>query len=314
VTTPARLPPLEALRVFEAAARRGSFKDAADELCVTPSAVSRQIRALEEAVGCKLFRRLARAVVLTAAGTRYHAAVADALGRLERATGALRSARTARPLRLSVLSSFASQWLVPRMPRFEATHPGVDVEMEATTAYADFSRDEVDLGIRFGTGPWPGLHADRLMAIDFFPVASPALVRGDPPLRTPRDLARHTWLEETHVPDAWRGWLRAAGLADVTPLRTLRYDSAQLLTDAAVAGQGVALLSDLLVEHALADGRLVRPFDVVARSPLTYHLVGRPDELEEPRIRAFRTWLLREAATWARSRPAAPARVRRTQR
>jgi len=299
--------------VFEAAARRGSFRDAADELCVTPSAVSRQVRALEDAVGRKLFRRLTRAVVLTPAGARYHADVADALARIRRATAALRAGRAARSLRLSVLSSFASNWLVPRMPRFEAEHPGVDVEMEATTVYADFDRDDVDLAIRFGTGPWPGLHADRLMDLAFFPVANPALVRGDPPLRRPRDLARHTWLEEVHVPDAWRGWLVAAGIPDVRPVRTLRYDSAQLLTDAAVAGQGVALLTDVLVERALADGRLVRPFEVAARSKLTYHLVGRPDDVDEPRVRAFRTWLVREAAAWARDGAAPPARVRSAQ-
>jgi LysR family glycine cleavage system transcriptional activator len=309
-----QLPPLEALRVFEAAARRGSFKDAADELCVTPSAVSRQVRALEEAVGCRLFRRLARAVVLTPAGARYHVEVTDALGRLDRATATLRAAQAGRPLHLSVLPSFAGNWLVPRMPRFEAMHPGIDVEMEATTAYADFTRDGVDLAIRFGTGPWPGLHADRLLEIRFFPVASPALAGGDPPLRRLRDLARHTWLEATHVPDAWASWLRAARISDVTPLRTLRYDSAQLLIDAAVAGQGVALLSDLLVEHALADGRLVRPFDVVVKSKLTYHLVGRPDDVEEPRIRAFRAWIRTEAARWSRERSSAAARVRRAQR
>jgi LysR family glycine cleavage system transcriptional activator len=271
--------------------------------------VSRQIQALEEELGAPLFERRVRGIVLTPAGARFHAEVGEALGRLDRASASLRGADARRPLRLSVLQSFAGNWLVPRIPRFEAAYPGIDVQMEATTAYADFARDPVDLAIRFGRGPWPGLHSEKLVEIRIFPVASPTLVQGDPPLACPRDLARHTWLEETHVPEAWSLWLRAAGVAGLGPARTLRYDNAQLLIDAAAAGQGVALLSDVLVERALAEGRLVRPFPVSVESPSTYHLVGRPEQIDEPRIRAFRSWARAEAEAWQRARRAG-ARVR----
>jgi LysR family transcriptional regulator, glycine cleavage system transcriptional activator len=292
------LPSLPALRVFEAAGRLLSFKAAATELHVTPSAVSRQIRALEAELATPLFRRLTRGIALTAEGVRYHAEVSHALANLDRASGSVRAARGRRPLRLSVLPSFAGNWLVPRIPRFEAAHPGLDVEMEATTAYADFARDDVDLAIRFGRGPWPGLHAERLVEIAFFPVASPGVAQGVPGLRRRRDLARHTWLEESHVLDAWSLWLETAGVPQLEPVRRLRYDNAQLLVDAAVAGQGVALVSDLLAERYLADGRLVRPFSVSAASPYTYHLVGRSEDLDEPRIRAFRSWMRVEAEAW----------------
>jgi LysR family transcriptional regulator, glycine cleavage system transcriptional activator len=301
---------LQALVVFEAAGRHRSLKLAAAELHVTPSAVSRQVRALERDLGVPLFRRVIRGIELTDDGAAYLTHISAALADLERATDAVR-ARTSKPLRLSVLQSFAGNWLVPRLPRFEAAHPGIDLHMEATTAYADFRRDPIDLAVRFGRGPWPGLHSEPLLALEFFPVCRPGLRNGARRLRRPADLAAHTWLEEVHVPDAWPSWLRAAGVETIQPQRTLQYDNAQLMLEAAAAGQGVALASRVIADRYLEERRLVRLFDVSAASALTYHLVARPADLDQPMIRAFRTWLRAEMQAWEAGTSVRP-RVRRT--
>ncbi len=297
------LPSLAALRVFEAAGRHLSFTNAAVELCVTTSAVSRQIRALEDELGRPLFTRQPRGLALTPDGAVYLTRVADALRRLDDASAALKtitpaSAGGRRRLRLSVLASFAGNWLVPRLPAFERAHPDVDVAMEATTRYADFARDPVDLAIRFGTGPWEGLVSEPLFPLEFYPVCQPPRARNGPPLRTPSDLAHHTWLEEVHIPTAWPLWLAAAGVAGLEPVRRLTYDHAQLMLDAAMAGQGIALTSDVIAERALRERRLVRPFAVTATAPWTYHLVMRPDGREDPAVRAFREWIVAEVAAW----------------
>lgn len=301
------LPSLPALRVFEAAGRLQSFTLAADELDVTTSAVSRQIGALERALGVKLFERLPRGLRLTAAGARYLAEVADALRRLEHASTALRGGAR-RTLRLSVLPSFAGNWLVPRLPAFEAAHPDVDVMLEATTRYADFRHEQVDLAIRFGTGPWDGLASERLLPLEYYPVCSPRRLRS---LRRPADLARDTWLDEVHVPQAWPRWLDAAGVPGIEPVRRLTYDNAQLMLDAAMAGQGVALATDVLAERWLRERRLAQPFDVRAESAATYHLVMRPGDRASADVRAFRDWIVAEMARWQAARPGFRARKRR---
>ncbi len=298
--TPFRnLPSLAALRVFEAAGRHLSFTNAAAELCVTTSAVSRQIRALEEELGRPLFTREPRGLALTKDGAVYLSHVADALRRLHDATVTLGGRGVRRKLRLSVLASFAGNWLVPRLLSFEHAHPDIDVAMEATTRYADFSRDPVDVAIRFGTGPWDGLVSEPLFPLEFYPVCrAPERARARPPLRTPADLARHTWLEEVHIPTAWPLWLAAAGVAGLEPVRRLTYDHAQLMLDAAMAGQGIALTSDVIAERALHEHRLVRPFAITATAPWTYHLVTRPDGRADPKIAAFREWIVGEVGAW----------------
>ncbi len=305
------LPPLPALRVFEAAGRLESFTLAADELDVTTSAVSRQIGALERVLGVRLFERMARGVRLTPDGVRYLAEVADALRRLEHASTSLRGGGTRRTLRLSVLPSFAGNWLVPRLPAFEATHPDVDVLLEATTRYADFRHEQVDLAIRFGTGHWDGVASERLLPLEYYPVCRPDRQRGRGALRRPADLARHTWLDEVHVPDAWSRWLEAAGVPGIEPARRLRYDNAQLMLDAAMAGQGVALATDVLAERYLRERRLVQPFPIRVASAATYHLVMRREDRERPDVRAFRDWIVAEMAAWRAAGIAFPARKRR---
>jgi LysR family transcriptional regulator, glycine cleavage system transcriptional activator len=286
---------MDSLRAFAAAARTSSFKRAAEELHLSPSALSRRIQALEDHLGTPLFRRLNPGLELTDAGLRYRETVDAALAKLEAAQDEVLPSPIRR-LRVSSLASFTESWLVPHLPEFEALHPGIAIEVEATLRYADFVRDPVDVAIRFGTGPWEALHSEPIVALDFFPVCAPALVRGDPPLRTPADLAHHALIHVTQVPFAWRDWLRRAGVEDVMPRREVRYDHVAIALSAAEAGQGIALTSPLLCAARLRDGRLCRPFDLAVRSESTYHFVCRPGELDDPAIRALRDWLVASLA------------------
>lgn len=213
------------------------------------------------------------------------------LARLEAAQGELVPARVRR-LRISTLVSFSESWLVPHLPEFERAHPELAVEVEATLRYADFQRDAVDVAIRFGTGPWEGLCSEPLVQLEFFPVCAPALVSGDPPLREPADLARHTLIHMTQLPELWRAWLHRIGLPELQPRREVRYDHVALVLSAAESGQGVALGSRLGCESRLREGRLCQPFREAVPSAETYHLVYRPGALEDPALRALRDWLV----------------------
>ncbi len=285
------LPSIASLRAFAEAARTLSFKHAAAALHVSPSALSRQIQGLEEHLGAALFHRRNPGLELTEAGARYLGTVERVLRELREAGEAL-AAGPGGPLRVSALESFSARWLVPHLPRFHAVHPDVELEIEATLRYADFARDPVDVAIRFGTGPWDDLHAEPLVDLDFFPVCSPALRDGDPPLREPVDLARHVWIHVSQVPDAWSDWARKVGAPELRPRRDLHFDHVAIALSAAESGQGVALTTPILGAGALADGRLCIPLDLPVRSAQTYHLVCRPDALEDPRIVAFRDWLV----------------------
>jgi LysR family glycine cleavage system transcriptional activator len=286
---PRDLPPTSSLRAFARAARTLSFKQAAAELHVSPSALSRQIQALEDHLGVALFRRLNPGLALTEEGLRYLAAVDAALTQLEAAQDLF--ARGKRPLRVSALESFSESWLVPHLAEFEAAHPETEIELEATLRYADFARDPVDVAIRFGRGPWEELHSEPIVDLDFFPVCSPALLSGDPPLRRPADLAHHTLIHVAQTPEAWGEWLRVAGVA-LEPRRHVTYDHVSIALAAAESGQGVAIASEILAASRLRTGRLGRPFRETARSEATYHFVCRPESLGDLRITAFRDWLV----------------------
>jgi LysR family transcriptional regulator, glycine cleavage system transcriptional activator len=289
---PRELPPTSSLRAFSHAARTLSFKRAAQELHVSASALSRQIQALEEHLGVALFQRLNPGLALTAEGQRYLRMVDSALAQLEAAQDQFAARR---PLRVSALESFSESWLVPNLSEFEAAHPDVPIELEATLRYADFTRDAVDVAIRFGTGPWDGLHSEPLLDLDFFPVCSPALAAGDPPLRQPADLAHHTLIHVAQTPDAWAQWLRTAGVA-FEALRNVTYDHVSIALSAAESGQGVAISTAILCARRIAARRLCRPFRETTRSEATYHFVCRPESLESPRITALRDWLVERLA------------------
>lgn len=300
---PRDLPPIASLRAFSRAARTLSFKRAAAELHLSASALSRQIQALEEHLGVRLFQRLNPGLALTDEGRRYLEATDAALARLEAAQDAF--APRQRPLRVSALESFSESWLVPNLPDFERAHPDVEIELEATLRYADFTRDAVDVAIRFGRGPWAGLHGEALVALDVFPVCSPALATA---LRRPVDLARHTLIHLAQTPDAWPQWLRAAGVPDLEPRRQVTYDHVSIALAAAESGQGVALSTPILCAQRLRAQRLRRIFRVTSRSEPTYHFVCRPESLDDPRITALRDWLLARLAAAVAPRARADAK------
>lgn len=302
---PFDLPPTSSLRAFALAARCLSFKHAADELGLSPSALSRQIQALEEHVGVALFRRLNPGLELTDEGRRYLDSVEAALDLL--GTAQRRLAGRPRELRVSALQSFSESWLVPRLPEFERRHPDIELKIEATLRYADFARDPVDVAIRFGRGPWDGLHGEPIVDLDYFPVCSPALASGAPRLREPADLAEHALIHIAQTPDAWPVWLRAAGVAGLEPRRSVIYDHVGIALSAAASGQGVALSTEMLCEAWLRDGRLCRPLAQRARSAETYHLVCRPEGLDDPRIAALRDFLIEGLAPYDARRASAVA-------
>jgi LysR family glycine cleavage system transcriptional activator len=288
------LPSLNALRAFEAAARHQSFKQAATELMVTPAAVSQQIKGLEAHLGQALFWRLNRSIRLTPAGEALFPTVRDAFERMADAVQALSQDEMAGPLTVSVLPSFAAQWLVPRLGRFKERYPDIDVRISAEARVVEFRRDDVDLAVRHGTGPWPGLRIDWLMAGDLFPVCSPSLLDGPHPLRKPRDLRHHVLLHNA-TRQEWPLWLRMHKVDGVNAGRGPSFSDDGLVMLAAVKGQGVALGRLALAGEELRTGRLVRPFSFVTPSALAYYLVCPETTAERPKIAAFREWIVEEA-------------------
>lgn len=289
-----RLPPLNALRAFEAAARHMSFTRAADELNVTQAAISHQIKALEETLGVTLFRRLNRALQLTAAGQSYLPPLRDAFDQMAEATARLKVTEATGQLTVSTLASFAAKWLVPRLPRFQQRNPGIDVLISTTSQLVDFTHQDVDLAIRFGRGVWSGLKCERLLTEEIFPVCTPALAQGPPPLRQPEDLA-HAILLHDDFRIGWEIWLAAAGVTGVDHRRGTRFTDSSLVLHAALAGQGVGLGRRVLVAEDLVSGRLVQLFDITLPSDLAYWVVAPERYFERPKVKAFRDWLLEEA-------------------
>lgn len=289
-----RLPPLRSLRAFESAARHLSFARAAEELHVTPAAISQQIKLLEEHLGVALFRRAA-GVTLTEPAEAALPLLSDAFDRMERAVERLRVGREHGPLVVSAPPSFAARWLIPRLERFQALHPEVDLRLAASTRLVDFDTEDVDLAIRYGAGRYGALHVERLKAEAVVAVAHPRLAAS---LRTPADLLAATLLHNEGMnwdptyPD-WPGWLKNAGINLDQPLRLRPFGDANLLIQAAMSGLGAALVWETLVGEELADGRLVALFPA---QPLVnaYHLVCPANRLSSPKVAVFRHWILSE--------------------
>lgn len=284
-----RLPPLPALRSFEAAARLESFSRAAQELHVTHGAVSHQVRALEEFLGTPLFARNGRRVSLTGDGRQFAERVRGALRDIADAANAFRRPDRANRLTVSMLPSFAARWLMPRLGRFLAAHPEIAVNVHASMELADFERDEVDMAVRFGRGGWPGLEVERFMDDEYFPVASPNLNNGRLPEK-PADLVRFPLMTPGDEP--WAQWFKAAGMEVPRPSGPI-FNDAGLLLQAAIDGRGIALTRRSIAEGDMAAGNLVRLFDVSVKAPESYYLVwplGRASE----KVLAFRAWMLEE--------------------
>ncbi|HNS87071.1 MAG TPA: transcriptional regulator GcvA [Parvularculaceae bacterium] len=303
------LPPLNALKVFESAARHLSFTKAADELHVTPGAVSQQIKALEDYIGSRLFRRTKRALLLTDAAQASLPILREAFDKLEEAARILMARGDSRRITVSVAPSLAAKWLVPRLDRFHERHPEVEVWISADMEVVDFAVDDVDLAIRYGPGRYPGLEVELLMEETILPVCSPRLLQGEHPLRTPHDLAHHPLLhdgspdQDDRANTNWAMWLKAAGVCDVDAKRGAKFNQSSLVIEAAVAGKGVALAKQAIALADLEAGRLVAPFDLTTPSSFSYHLVHPASKSRIAAVKAFKKWLHEEAAATGVARP-----------
>jgi LysR family transcriptional regulator, glycine cleavage system transcriptional activator len=293
------LPPLSALRAFEAAARHMSFSKAADELHVTPAAVSHQIHALEEDLGVRLFHRMNRAIELTASARVLFPGLSEAFAGIQSSVRRLRAHNDTGTLTVTASPSIAGKWLVLRLHRFQEQHPEIDVRISATDAIVDLTRGDFDIAIRYGRGAYPGLDVELLFTNEVFPACSPQLQTAGPLLRTPDDLSRHTLIHEAAERDplmpTWPMWLKAAGVKNLPAGAGLTFNSMSLALDAAVAGQGVVLAYSNIAAADLAAGRLVRLFSLALPDQFAYFIVTAPEALERPKVRAFRTWLRQEA-------------------
>jgi LysR family glycine cleavage system transcriptional activator len=291
-----RLPPLNALRAFEAAARHLSVKNAADELCVTPGAVSQMLKALELHLGVTLFRRVNRGIFLTDAGQDYLPAVRNAFRQIADATHRVAASAGAGTLTVSVPPFFAAAWLVPRLQDFHDAHPEIDLQVMASKAQVDFSRDGVDVAVRHGLGRYPGLRSERLFAVDLVPVAAPSLAARLGAPATPAELTRWPHVHDAQRKD-WHLWFQAQGIDEIGLPRGPAFDDSGLLLKAVLAGQGAGLLPATLVALDLAEGRLVKLANVVWPETYAYYLIYPEVSHERPKVAAFRVWILDAAAS-----------------
>jgi LysR family glycine cleavage system transcriptional activator len=289
-----RLPPLNSLKAFEAAARHESFTRAAEELCVTQGAVSQQVKALEAGLGIKLFNRERQRLIITEAGRDYLTVVRDALDRIAVGTERLLQRQSAGVLTVSTSPDFAAKWLVHRLGNFAEAHPEIDLRVSATLHHVDFAREEVDLAVRHGDGNWPGLDPVQLSAEQSFAICSPKLLSGRRKLRRPADLLKFPLLHLDNRED-WKRWLRAAGVDDAEVTHGPVLNRVSMVIDAAINGQGVALARTTLAAWDLINGRLVRPFPDALPLSKTYWILCPKATSNLPKIVTFRNWLLAEA-------------------
>ena len=269
-----KLPPLKALRAFEASARHLSLSKAADELFVSAGAVSQQVKLLEDFLGQSLFVRGHRQITLTEAGKQLIPGVTAAFDQIMLSVDKVVGNQRQKPLTISAAPSFAARWLVPRLLGFSQKHPDIDVRIDTSSTLSDLVHSDIDVGIRFGSGQYPGLHTDFLSCQEVFPVCSPKMIREDAPLECPDDLRHYQLLHYDYAqpvtswPD-WHMWMAAAGVDHVDTQRGLRFVEVNLLIDATIQGQGVALAGSISVESALETGELIRPFEMAI--PLDLH-------------------------------------------
>jgi DNA-binding transcriptional LysR family regulator len=294
------MPSLDLLAGFEAAARHLSFTKAGEELFITQSAVSRQIKELEEQLGVALFHRRHRALALTEAGQQFYAAAAQVLTTMRTATSRLKAGSGKRPLAVTTTASFAALWLIPRLAGFRRTHPEVDVRITADTRVQDLERDGLDIALRHGPASLAGPNAIRLFGERVFPVCSPRLLKKTP-LKKPEDLKNHVLLQY-HDPDVrhpwlhWNTWLEVAGVADLRPAGRLSFSGYEQIIPSAVAGHGVALGRSPLVKDLIDARELIAPFKSEADPARAYFVIVAKHSAQRPEVVEFVSWLKREAA------------------
>jgi len=296
-----RLPPLNALRVFEASARHRSFSRAAEELFVTPAAISHQIKGLEEFLGAKLFRRARRTLMLTEAGQTLLPGIRRGFTAFGEAMEAFGHHDEAGLLNVAATPSFAAKWLVPRLEGFNREHPDIDIRLTTSMGLSDYERDGIEIGVRYGRGDYENLETEHLLSHEVIPVCSPRLIEGSNVLKVPADLVNFTLLHDDghrHIemfPD-WSMWLKAAGVFEVDPAHGLRFDYSAEAQTAAGEGLGGALGRTSLISRNLAAGRLVCPFDLTLHSDFGYWIVYPEKRIDRPKVRVFRDWLVAAAA------------------
>jgi LysR family transcriptional regulator, glycine cleavage system transcriptional activator len=294
------LPPLSALRAFEAAARLESFSKAAEELNVTPAAISHQIHALEEDLGVQLFRRLNRQVELTASARVLLPGLTEAFTEIRASVRRLRAHNDTGTLTVTASPSFAAKWLVLRLHRFQEKWPDIDVRISASDEVVDLNRGDFDIAIRYGTGRYPGLDVELLLKNEVFPACSPRLLEDGPPLKTPGDLRHHALIHDQAadrdpLAPTWAMWLKAAGVSGVLPASGVTFSGTHLAMDAAIAGHGIVLAYSSIAAGDIAAGRLVRLFSLAIPDLFAYYIVTAHGALERPKVKAFRDWLRQEA-------------------
>jgi LysR family transcriptional regulator, glycine cleavage system transcriptional activator len=286
----ARIPPMQALRAFEATARTGSLTRAAESLNLTHGAISHQIKALEASLGVPLVERAGRGIRVTGAGARLATRVRAALAEITDAVREASARSNPRQLRVSVMPSFAARWLLPRLGRFLARHHDIEIDVRSSFALVDFLADDTDVAIRYGFGGWPDVEAEHILSDTFFPVCSPRLASGLP--AQPRDLARHTLLRSDD--ELWKPWFEAVGLGWPEPSRGPIFNDSALTLQAAVEGQGIALARSSLLGNDVKNGLLVRLFDIDVPAWRRYYLVYPRRLSGSPKLALFRAWLLDE--------------------
>lgn len=296
-----QLAPLNGLRAFEAAARHLSLSKAARELNVTPAAVSHQVKGLEEYLGVQLFRRLNKSLLLTDAGQMCLPGLQQGFDRLAEAVAAARAGDETRPITVTAPPTLAAKWLVPRLGHFNEAYPNIQLRLDASAHVVDLVREDVDVAIRYGAGDYPGMVVLCLFDQDIAPVCSPCLLSDSLPLREPADLCNQTLLhvdEISSYPD-WRMWLKSAGVVGCNENRGPHFTQNSLALEAAIEGQGIALMDLVVVDSELKNGRLVKPFDVGFPTKFAHYLVYPLGHDSRPRVAAFRDWILTEVAVTA---------------
>ncbi len=291
-----QLPPLNALRAFEATARLSTLAAAAAELNVTPSAISHQIRTLEETLDIRLFRRANRRLSLTKDGRTLLPGLTDGFRRLTAAVAELEANQREGSLTISMLSTLAMRWFMPRLPRFQLEHPEIEIRISTTARTVDLEREDIDIAIRHGHGVWPSVHAEKLFQLETLPVCSPELPRPGTPLNSPHDIERHVLLHADARPDDWRMWLDGVGEPHIKASRELTFDTTDFALAAAIRGLGIAIADRHIIQDDLDSGRLIAPFETSISHDSGYYLVYPSKRASHPKSVAFREWLLREAA------------------
>jgi LysR family glycine cleavage system transcriptional activator len=288
---PRRLPPLNSLKSFEAAGRLLSFTRAANELSVTQAAVSHQIKVIEDFLGFSLFIRYPRKLALTEQGRLLLPEVIEAFDKVSNAIGAISQEPSSKMISVRLAPSFAAKWLSPRLKYFWLQHPEIDLCLYHAHPAVEFDREQIDIAVTYGKGDWPGVVADPILSLDFYPVCTPAFMSNDRPLSNINNLRYYSLLHDANY-ECWSDWLKLAGLEQINANKGTIIDDTNVLIQAAVDGQGVALGSSTFVQDLLDSGKLIKPFDITLLNEFAYYVVCPEAHLKNPSVQAFKDWLL----------------------